>query len=141
MDRQRLKEIARRSAKNIIILFPAVVGIVMIIALLDVLIPKSAYSSFFTGNVILDSLIGDIAGSVLAGNPITSYIIGGELLKQGVSLAAVTAFIVAWVTVGSVQLPIEMNMLGRRFAIARNLLSFLLSLIVAVLTVLMMGLI
>nr|CBH37729.1 hypothetical protein BSM_12060 [uncultured archaeon] len=31
-----------------------------------------------------------------------SYIIGGELMKEGVSLFAITAFIVTWVTVSIV---------------------------------------
>jgi len=33
--------------------------------------------------------------------------LAGELTKLGISLAAITAFILAWVTVGIVQLPAE----------------------------------
>ena len=79
----------------------------------------------------VDSLIGAGIGSILAGNPVTSYIIGGELLTQGVSLAAVTAFLVAWVTVGLVQLPAESILLGKRFAITRNITSFVFAIIAA----------
>ncbi|WP_218185238.1 hypothetical protein [Methanogenium cariaci] len=45
-----------------------------------------------------------------------------------------TAFIVAWVTVGIIQLPVEMNILGKRFAIARNLCGFILAILIAILT-------
>ena len=79
---------------------------------------------------------GSTVGSISAGNPITSYIIGGELLKEGISLFAVTAFITAWVTVGIIQLPAEASILGKRFALARNILSFIFSIIVAIATVL-----
>jgi DNA-binding response OmpR family regulator len=48
--------------------------------------------------------------------------LGGELLAKGISLVAVTALLVSWVTVGSVQLPAEALMLGSRFALYRNLL-------------------
>ena len=65
----------------------------------------------------------------------TSYVLGGELFKQGVSLVAVTAFLVAWVTVGLVQLPAESMILGKRFAITRNITAFILSIIVAIITV------
>ena len=51
---------------------------------------------------------------------------------EGISLYAVTAFIVAWVTVGMIQLPAEAAILGKRFAILRNFLSFLLSIAVAI---------
>jgi hypothetical protein len=68
-----------------------------------------------------------------------SYIIGGELLKQGISLIAVTAFIVAWVTVGFIQLPAESMILGKKFAFVRNILSFIFAIIVALITVVILG--
>ena len=85
---------------------------------------------------MLDILCGAGFGSILAGNPINSYVIGGELLEHGVSLFAVTAFIIAWVTVGLVQLPAEMSALGKKFALIRNVLSFVLSIAISIFTVL-----
>ena len=61
------------------------------------------------------------------------------MLKQGISLLAVTAFLVAWVTVGLVQLPAEAMLLGKKFAIIRNITSFVFAIIVAVITVMIMG--
>ena len=88
----------------------------------------------FSGNMALDTLWGTCIGSVIAGNPVNSYIIGGELLEYGVSLMGVTAFIVAWVNVGLIQLPVEMKALGWRFALVRTALSFILTIVVAILT-------
>ena len=88
----------------------------------------------------MDPFIGGAIGSILAGNPIESYVLGGEFIKQGVSLMAVTAFLVAWVTVGIVQLPAESLILGKKFAVARNILSFLFSIMVALITVFVVGL-
>jgi len=48
---------------------------------------------------------------------LTSYIIGGKLRQRGVSMLAITALIVARVTVGIIQLLAEAFMLGKRFAI------------------------
>ncbi len=79
-------------------------------------------------------------GSLFAGNPINSYIIGGELLKQGVGLVAVTAFLVSWITVGFVSLPGEIMFLGKKFAILRNVLAFLFSIIIAVVVVYLVNL-
>ncbi|ADE35576.1 hypothetical protein [Methanohalophilus mahii] len=79
---------------------PVVVGVIMAISLLKAAVPESLYSTIFTGNILIDPFIGSLIGSIAAGNPITSYIIGGELIKQGVSLFAVTAFLLSWVTVG-----------------------------------------
>ncbi|MDD3622753.1 MAG: hypothetical protein PHQ81_10150 [Methanofollis sp.] len=71
--------------------------------------------------------------------PVTSYVIGGELLKVGVSLTAVTAFIVAWVSVGLVSLPAEMAVMGRRFALGRTMISFLCAVAMAMLVVLVLA--
>ncbi|MBN2111864.1 hypothetical protein JW707_02065 [Candidatus Woesearchaeota archaeon] len=120
---------------------PILVGVVLLVSLANTLIPKSAYTVLFSRIPILDSVIGSALGSILAGNPVTSYVLGGEMLKQGVSLVAVTAFLVAWVTVGVVQLPAESMLLGRKFALTRNLTAFLLAIAVAVITVAIMGVI
>ena len=76
-----------------------------------------------------------MAGSISFGIPITSYIVGGELLKEGVSLLAITAFILAWSTVGVAMLPLEISYLGKRFAIYRNIINFFFSIILAILTI------
>ncbi len=124
-----------KAAKNLLKSLPIILGTVLSVALINVLIPPSFYAKIFTKHILLDSLIGDLIGSLLAGNPVTSYILGGEFLDQGISLAAVTAFIVAWVTVGIIQLPAESVILGKRFALLRNMSSFVLSIFAALITV------
>ena len=123
-----------KSLKSLWNAFPILIGIILLISLINVLIPKSTYSLIFTGNYITDSFVGGILGSILAGNPITSYIIGGELLNEGISLIAITAFLVCWVTVGLIQLPAEITILGKKFAIIRNLISFIFSIVIAIIT-------
>jgi uncharacterized membrane protein YraQ (UPF0718 family) len=134
MDRQKLKEAATKAAKGIYKSLPVLIGVILLISLSNSLIPKSFYKVLFGNIPILDSFVGAVTGSILAGNPLTSYIIGGELLKQGIGLIAVTAFLVAWVTVGLVQLPAEAMLLGKKFAITRNLTAFIFSIIVAIIT-------
>ena len=118
---------------------PILLSVLMLLSLASTLIPKSLYSKIFTGNQIIDPLIGALVGSVAGGNPLTSYIIGGELRFQGISMLAITAFIVAWVTVGVIQLPAEILMLGKKFAIVRNVTSFITAVMIAILTVLILG--
>ncbi|HEC89468.1 MAG: permease [Thermoplasmata archaeon] len=113
-----------------------ILGIILLLGLFKVYVTHDMITSIFTGDLFKDTLLGAILGSILTGNPITSYIIGGELLRDNVSLFAVTSFILSWVTVGLVQLPAEILFLGKRFAITRNLLSFLLSIVISILTVL-----
>ena len=114
---------------------PIFIGVILLMGLFQTFVSKKMISYVFTGESLFDALIGTVIGSISAGNPINSYIIGGELQKSGVSLFAVTAFIVAWVTVGVLQYPAESSILGKRFATFRNVLSFILAIIVSIVTI------
>jgi len=130
---------ARKTLKGLWNVFPMIIGTVLLVSLISTIIPKSFYIMIFSKNLFLDSLVGSLIGSVSAGSPMTSYIFGGEMLGQGVSLVAVTAFLVCWVTVGLVQLPAESAILGKKFTLVRNSVAFLFSIVVAILTVLILG--
>ncbi len=134
----KLKEAFGKAAKTMGIAIPMILGILMLISLFNTLVPVSSYRLLFRGTVF-DPVIGALLGSVVAGNPVTSYIISGDLLKQGIGLMTVTAFLTAWVTVGVVQMPAEIQFLGKKFALARNLSAFVLSLVVAATTVFILG--
>lgn len=113
---------------------PMLVGVLLLVSLLHQFF-QSHYKEWFTGNYMLDPLVGAVAGSISFGIPITSYIAGGDLLRAGVSLLAVTAFIMTWTTVGLVMAPLEASVLGKRFALTRNLLNFFFALLVSMVTV------
>lgn len=117
-------------------LLPVLLGVVLLVGLMGAFLTKQNVSIFFTGNPLSDTLRAALLGSVIAGNPINSYIVGGELLKMGVSLFAVTAFMLSWVTVGIIQLPAEMAALGKKFALARNAFAFVIVIPTAIATVL-----
>ena len=133
-----LADAARRSWNQVLSMLPIMAGVVLLLGLFNSFVPGELLASIFSGNAVLDTLWGACAGSVFAGNPVNSYIIGGELLKQGVSLFGVTALMLTWITVGLVQLPAEMAALGPRFAILRNIACFLLAFPIAIATVLVL---
>ena len=125
----------KKTASMFVGMLPILVGVVLLTGLILELLPTEKAAAWFGNNSVLDALIGSTFGSISAGHPLTSYVLGGELLANGVSLVAVTALLVSWVTVGSIQFPAEALMLGRRFALYRNLLCSGFSILIAVLTV------
>lgn len=116
-------------------LLPMILTVVGLVGLFQSYITQEMLASVFNGNSIHDTLLGTLAGMVAVGQAIVGYILGGELLQQGVSLYAVTAFVLAWVTLGVVQLPLEAAVLGLGFTVRRNLLAFVSTLFVSVATV------
>ena len=135
MLEKRLKQSARKTLRTFITLLPIFAGMLLLTSLAVTLLPEQISAGLFGRHDLIDVLLGASAGSVAAGHPVASYILGGELLAEGVSLLAVTALIVSWVTVGIVQLPAEALLLGRRFAIYRNLMCFLFAIMIPFLTV------
>ena len=125
----------RRTVRTFVNLLPIFTGMLLLTSLVLTLFPERLYAGFFGSSNTLDALIGASVGSMAAGHPLASYLLGGELLDNGVSLIAVTALIVSWVTVGLVQLPVEALLLGARFAFCRNVISFFSAIAVALLSV------
>lgn len=116
------------------------VGVILLMGLFQTFITQEMIVSIFSGNPFSDTLLGTITGGVSVGTPVVSYVISGELLSSGVSLYAVTAFILSWVSLGVVQLPLEFELFGKRFTILRNLFSFVAAIVVTLLTVMTLGL-
>ena len=130
-----LKESFKKTIRTFINMLPIIVGMILATSLVVTLFPEQISSGLFGNGEILDTLLGASIGSIAVGHPLVSYLLGGELLGGGVSLIAVTALVVTWVTVGIVQLPAEALMLGARFALYRNIISFIAAIAIAFLTV------
>ncbi|NOR10304.1 MAG: permease [Desulfovibrionaceae bacterium] len=128
------QQVLKKSSFSFLAMTPMLIGVIGLVGLLQVLVSPRMLSSLFRGNAIVDTLIGTLAGAVASGNPVVSYLLGGELLEQGISLYAVSAFILSWVTLGFVHLPVETEVLGFRFTLYRNILAFVVTMIIAALT-------
>jgi uncharacterized membrane protein YraQ (UPF0718 family) len=125
----------RKTVQTFINVLPVIVGMILMTSFMITLFPEQISAGLFGNGDILDTLLGATIGSIAAGHPLASYLLGGELLGGGVGLVAVTALLVTWVTVGIVQLPAEALMLGTRFAVCRNIVSFIAAIVIAFLIV------
>ena len=130
-----------RSLHQLAAMLPTLGGVLLLIGLFKTFVSRESLSTLFSGNLIIDTLWGASFGSILAGNPVNSYVIGKGLLDAGVGLAGVTAFIFTWVSVGLVQLPVEVKALGTRFAIVRTAAAFALSIPIGLCTAYLLSLI
>ena len=115
-------------------------GVIGLVGLFETYVTPEMLQSLFSGSPFYDTLVATFAGGISVGQPFLSYIIGGELLDEGVSLYAVTAFILSFVTLGLIQLPLEYSLFGMRFTLVRNLLALLFALMITWATVLTTGL-
>ncbi len=135
-EKNNIKEAFNKSLKGFLSMLPMLIAILLLLGIFDVYITKDILLSFFISNNFVDTITGTLLGGVLTGNPMISYILGGELTDAGVSLYAVTAFILSWVTIGLVQLPAEVEIFGFRFTFYRTLFTFITTVLVSLSTVL-----
>ena len=135
-QRPTFRKVLQKSALSFLAISPLLLGIIGLVGLFQVLVTPKMLAALFKGNGVIDTLIGTLAGATAPGNPVVSYLLGGELLKQGISLYAVSAFVISWVTLGLTQLPAEVEVFGGRFTLYRNILAFVFTMLIATLTTL-----
>ena len=133
--RERLLDALKHTAKSLWMIMPMLVAVIGLIGLFETLITPEMLRSLFNGSTLYEIFVGILSGGISVGQPFLSYAIGGELLHDGVSLYAVTAFILSFVTLGVVQLPLEWALFGTRFTVVRNLLSLVFAFLISVATV------
>ncbi len=105
------------------------------ILLKNIFLESGVLDSFLALPIWFSTFLFTLAGSIFAGNPVNSYILSGYFYLQGIPLIAITSFLIAWITVGLAQMPVEQEYFGWKFVIIRNLVSFGLSILAAAITV------
>jgi uncharacterized membrane protein YraQ (UPF0718 family) len=138
-DGRSFKKALKQAVTGLVSMMPMILAIVGLVGLFQAFVTKEMLASLFTDDPVKDTFVGTVAGAFAMGQALISYILGGELLEQGISMYAVTAFILAWVTLGVVQLPAEAEVLGVRFTVYRNILAFVSTLLVSIATVWTLG--
>ena len=130
-ERSKTVKAVRQTAVTFARTFPIVLGVLALASLVTAALPPQSISAALPMEGVLGPFLGAVIESAAAGHPLTSYILAGELSSAGASLTTVTALIVSWVTVGIVHLPAEAAILGTRFALWRNAISFVLAIVMA----------
>ncbi|SFV89646.1 Conserved protein, permease-related [hydrothermal vent metagenome] len=128
----KLKSALKNAAKTLYVISPMLLAVIGLVGLFKTFVTPQMLHTLFNGNGLHDMLMGVGFGGVSVGQPFLSYIIGGELLDEGASFYGVTAFILSFVTLGIVQLPMEFSIFGFRFALARNLLSLIFAFLISI---------
>lgn len=131
-DRAKTKQSLKIAARSFFRILPTVLIIIMLIGLLLTFVPPSEISRFvgeqsgFAG-VLLVGLLG----AVLHIPALLSFPLAASILKSGASVAATAAFITTLTMIGTVTLPLEIRELGKKMALLRNGLSFVIAIAIA----------
>lgn len=115
-------------------LLPLLVAVFALIGLFQVYLPPEVIERRLGAASGWSALLsGGLLGAVAIGPPVAAFPLAGSLLAAGAWPPAIAAFIVSWVSVGVFSLPVEAEVFGLRFALARNGIAFLAALLIGLL--------
>ncbi len=115
-------------------MIPLLLAIFALIGLFQEFVPQAMIQRWLGNeNHLLSLLIGGLVGAIAIGPPVAAFPIAGSFIATGAWPPAAAAFIVSWVSVGVITLPVEAHVFGWRFALWRNLITFLAALLIGLL--------
>jgi len=123
-DRARTGRALRAAWRAGVGLAPTLLGILVFIGLLLGFVPAETIGRLVgEGSGLGGVAWAGLLGSVLHIPSLISLPLGGSLMDAGASATVVAVFITTLTMVGFVTLPVEIRVLGRRFALLRTGLS------------------
>lgn len=133
-NRGKTKQALKIAGKQFINVLPFLVAVFSLIGILEVFVSAKTITTLMgSGSGVFALLFAAAIGGIMSGPPAASYPMAQFLLKQHASMAAAATFLIAWVAVGTISLPVEIKLLGARFAWTRWALTLVFSIIVGVL--------
>lgn len=101
-------------------IMPLLVFAFIIAGMVQFLFPKEILSKWIgEGAGARGILIGSVAGAFAPGGPYVNFPIAAGLMRAGASIPTMVAFITGWSLWGLSRLPLEVGILGWRFAFVR----------------------
>ena len=121
-------------------ILPAFLGMMILISIALYLIPQELILKVLgNGNKFFGTFLASILGSITLMPGFIAYPLAGILRQQGVSYMVLSAFTTTLMLVGILTFPVEKTFLGTKVTIIRNLICFMIAIIVAFATGILFG--
>ncbi|MFP4200438.1 MAG: permease [Clostridia bacterium] len=122
--------VATNMAKELAPSFILIIGALGI--LMGAILPPEAIRSYLgEGAGFTGSVIAALFGSITLIPNVMAMPLAASFFRSGASAMTVAAFITTLTMVGTVTFPLEKEQLGLRFALTRNLVNFVVALVIA----------
>ncbi|KXB06360.1 permease [candidate division MSBL1 archaeon SCGC-AAA382A20] len=133
-NRKKAVKSLKVAGKSFFKILPMILIIVIVVGLLLGFVPPDQIAKFFgeqTG--VLGVLVIGCIGAIIHIPSLVAFPLTASLLESGASVMAAAAFITTLTMIGTVYLPVEIRILGKKLALLRNVLSFMVAIIISVL--------
>jgi len=139
-DRRKTLKALKVAFKKFVKILPAFATMLIFVSIVLYLFPEKAISYYLgNGNKYIASLIASLIGSLAIIPGFVAFPLAGILLKKGVAYMTLSAFTTTLMMVGVLTYPVEKAYFGVRVTIIRNVISFFIALVVALMTGILFG--
>jgi len=134
-NREKTLKALKIAVKRFTNILPAFLNMLILVSIVLFLIPDRLISNYLGSNSIFTGvLLASFFGSITLMPGFIAFPLCGILLKKGVLYIVLSVFTTTLMMVGILTYPIERRYLGVKVTIIRNVISFFIALIVAVIT-------
>ncbi len=132
-DTGKTKKAFVTSAKVALTVFPVLFMIFVMMGFLESFVSKQTIASWFGPNhSFLGIIYGELLGSFAMIEPAAVFPFAGFLKLNGAGYGAVIGFVMSAMLIGVTHMPLEGQLFGVRFMVVRNLITFLLILLMGI---------
>lgn len=109
-----------------------IIGIIFLIGLILTFIPPETIKYYLgESNVFISTIISAFLGGITLIPAFVAFPLVGSLITAGASITPIVAFLTTLTMVGFVTFPLEKREFGIKFALTRNVLSFIFAIVIA----------
>lgn len=131
-DKDKTKLALKKSWKSFSSILPSILSILLLIGIILAVLNKDIISSLLgEQSGIFGILIAAIIGCITLIPGFVAFPLAASLLSSGAGYTQIAVFLSTLMMVGFATLPLESRYFGKRIAVKRNILAFVLAVIVS----------
>ena len=131
-NREKTKKALKVALKAFLQMLPTVLIIITIIGLLFGLLSERVLQLIAEQSGKGGFLLIALLGAVMHIPALLAFPLAASFLENGLSISGVAVFITTLTMIGIVTLPLEIQIMGKKFTLLRNSLSFISAILIAI---------
>jgi uncharacterized membrane protein YraQ (UPF0718 family) len=139
-DRSKTKKALLLAFKKFVFILPSFLIMLILISIILFLFPQEKIIDYLDyGSDMVNIILAALIGSISAVPGFIAFPLAGILREHGISYTIIASFTTTLMMVGTITFPVEATYLGKRVAFIRNIIGFIIAIIVALLIGLYFG--
>jgi len=139
-DRSKTEKALLLAFKKFAFILPSFLIMLILISIILFLFPQEKIIDYLDyGSDMVNIILAALIGSITAVPGFIAFPLAGILREHGISYTIIASFTTTLMMVGTITFPVESTYLGKRVALIRNVIGFIIAIIVALLIGLYFG--